>query len=205
MRFCLIGLLLGLAACASESPGIFRADGSAAYLGPKSAVVLRSEEVEVEDPHANQDHSSSAYAGAVTSAIVADSVSDNGAIVAIATLAGMGAGWMFGELSEETLPGHAYVLKDTESGEVYTVVQPKRGNDWLLPPGTEVLVIGESRTARVVPESEESWFWERPAEAPDPNAPPEIWREPLPPSEAPPSEAGPDAPGPSPEDFGPSP
>ncbi len=178
-RFCtIVLLLLGLAACASEPPGVFRADGSSAYLGPKEAVVLKSREVEVEDPYANQNHTGSAYTGAVFSTIVADAMSDDSAVVAAAMLAGMGVGWMIGEFSEETLPGHAYVVKDTESGEVYTVVQPTRGNDWLLPPGTEVLVIGESRTARVVPETDEAWFWERPD--PDPIAPAVVWREPEP-------------------------
>ncbi len=178
-RLCLIGVLvLGLAACASEPPGVFRSDGSSAYLGPKEAVVLESRVVEVEDPYANQNHTGAAYTGAVMSTIVADAMSDDGAIVAVAMLAGMGAGWMIGEFSEETLPGHAYVVKDTESGEVYTVVQPTRGNDWLLPPGTKVFVIGESRTARVVPETDESWFWE--SSAPDPIAPPVVWREPEP-------------------------
>ncbi len=171
-------LLLGLAACASEPPGVFRADGSAATLGPKAAVVLECREVEVEDPYANQNHTGAAYTGAVFSAIVADAMSDDGAIVAVAALAGLGAGWMFGEFSEETLPGHAYVVKDTASGEVYIVVQPTRGNDWLLPPGTEVFVIGESRTARVVPETDESWLWERPER--DLVEPPEVWREPEP-------------------------
>jgi hypothetical protein len=171
-------LVLGLAACASEPPGVFRADGSAATLGPKEAVVVESREVEVEDPYANQNHTGAAYTGAVFSTIVADAMSDDGAVVAVATLAGLGVGWMLGEFSEETLPGHAYVVKDTASGEVYIVVQPTRGNDWLLPPGTEVLVIGESRTARVVPEIDESWLWERPE--PDLAEPPEVWREPAP-------------------------
>ncbi len=178
-RSFLIGfLLLGLAACASEPPGLFRADGSAATLGPKEAVVLESRDVEVEDPYANQNHTGGAYTGAVFSAVVADALSDDGAVVAVAALAGLGAGWMIGELREETRPGHAYVVKDTASGEVYIVVQPKRGNDWLLPPGTEVFVIGESRTARVVPEIDESWLWERPE--PDLGAPPEVSREPEP-------------------------
>jgi hypothetical protein len=178
-RFCLIGFLtLGLAACASEPPGIFRADGSAATLGPKEAVVVESRDVEVEDPYANQNHTGGAYTGAVFSAIVADAMSNDGAVVAVAALAGLGVGWMFGEFSEETLPGHAYVVKDTASGEVYIVVQPTRGNDWLLPPGTEVLVIGESRTARVVPEIDESWLWER--SEPDLLGAPEVWREPAP-------------------------
>jgi hypothetical protein len=171
-------LVLGLAACASEPPGVFRADGSAATLGPKEAVVVESREVEVEDPYANQNHTGAAYTGAVFSTIVADAMSDDGAVVAVATLAGLGVGWMLGEFSEETLPGHAYVVKDTASGEVYIVVQPRRGNDWLLPPGTEVLVIGESRTARVVPEIDESWLWERPE--PDLVEPLEVWREPAP-------------------------
>jgi hypothetical protein len=171
-------LVLGLAACASEPPGVFRADGSAATLGPKEAVVVESREVEVEDPYANQNHTGAAYTGAVFSTIVADAMSDDGAVVAVATLAGLGVGWMLGEFSEETLPGHAYVVKDTASGEVYIVVQPTRGNDWLLPPGTEVLVIGESRTARVVPEIDESWLWERPE--PDLVEPLEVWREPAP-------------------------
>ena len=178
-RFCLIGVLvLGLAACASEPPGVFRADGSAATLGPRKAVVVESRDVEVEDPYANQNHIGGAYTGAVVSTIVADVASDDGAVVAVAALAGLGAGWMIGEFSEETLPGHAYVVKDTASGEVYIVVQPKRGNDWLLPPGTEVFVIGESRTARVVPETDESWFWERPE--PESIAPPVVWPEPRP-------------------------
>jgi len=181
-RFCLIGLVvLGLAACAAKQPGLTRAGvggGSAGTLGPKEAVVLESRDVEVEDPHANQNHIAGAYTGAVVSTIVADVASGNGAVVAVAALAGLGAGWMIGEFSEETLPGHAYVVKDTKSGEVYTVVQPTRGNDWLLPPGTEVFVIGESRNARVVPETDESWFWERPD--PEPIAPPVVWREPRP-------------------------
>ncbi len=178
-RFCLIGLLvLGLAACASEPPGLFRADGSAATLGPKAAVVVESRDVEVEDPYANQNHIGGAYTGAVFSTIVADAMSDDGAVVAVAALAGLGAGWMIGEFGEETRPGHAYVVKDKASGEVYTVVQPTRGNDWLLPPGTEVFVIGESRNARVVPETDETWLWERPE--PDLGAPPEVWREPAP-------------------------
>ena len=181
-------MLLGLAACASEPPGLYRSDGSAAYLGPREAVVLESREVGVEDPYANQNHTGAAYTGAVMSTIVADAMSNDGAVVAAAMLAGLGAGWMFGELSEETLPGHAYVVKDTASGEVYTVVQPLRGNDWLLPPGTEVFVIGESRTARVVPETDETWFWERPD--PEPIVPAVVWREPQPrPEESePPSE-----------------
>jgi hypothetical protein len=171
-------LLLGLAACATEPPGLVRADGSAATLGPTAAVVLESRDVEVEDPYANQNHIGAAYTGAVVSTIVADAMSNDGAVVAAAMLAGLGAGWMIGEFGEDTLPGHAYVVKDTASGEVYIVVQPKRGNDWLLPPGTEVFVIGESRAARVVPETDESWFWERPE--PEPIAPPVVWREPRP-------------------------
>ena len=100
-RFWLIGLLvLGLAACASEPPGLFRADGSAATLGPKAAVVVESRDVEVEDPYANQNHTGGAYTGAVFSAIVADAVSDDGAVVAVAALAGLGVGWMYGEFSE---------------------------------------------------------------------------------------------------------
>lgn len=182
-RFSVIGLvLLGLAACASEPPGLYRSDGSSAYLGPKAAVVLESREVEVEDPYANQDHTGSAYKGAVMSTIVANAMSDDGAVVAAAMIAGMGVGWMIGELSEESLPGHAYLVKDTESGETYTVVQPTRGNDWLLPPGTEVFVIGESRNARVVPETDESWLWERPKSDPiEPEAGGhmEVWREPV--------------------------
>jgi len=179
-------VLLGLAACASEQPGLTRAGdggGSAAYLGPKAAVVLESREVEVEDPHANQNHLGAAYTGGVLSAIVANAASNDGTVIVGALLAGLGAGWMIGELSEETLPGHAYVVKDTKNGEVYTVVQPTRGNDWLLPPGTEVFVIGQSRTARVVPETDESWFWERPD--PEPIAPPVVWREPEPRPEGP--------------------
>ena len=171
-------MVLGLAACATEPPGLFRADGSAATLGPKAAVVLESRDVEVEDPHANQNHIGGAYTGAVVSTIVADAMSDDGAVVAVAALAGLGAGGMIGEFIEDTLPGHAYVVKDTASGEVYPVVQPTRGNDWLLPPGTEVFVIGESRTARVVPETDESWFWERPD--PEQLVPPVVWREPRP-------------------------
>ena len=176
-------LALSLAACAAEAPGVFRADGSAAYLGPKSAVVLDSRQVEVEDPYGNQNHTAAAYGGAVLGNVVGDSVSNDGAIVALATLAGMGFGWMMGELSEESLPGHAYVVKDTASGDVYTVVQPMRVNDWLLPPGTEVVVVGESRAARVVPETDETWLWE--GSDPDPGepesgGPTEVWREPAP-------------------------
>ena len=166
LRPVLIGLaLLGLGACAAEQPGLQRAGeggGSAADFGPKSAVVLESREVQVEDPHANRNHLGAAYSGGVLSAVVANAMSGDGTVVVGALLAGTGAGWMVGELGEESLPGHAYVVQDAKSGEVYTVVQPTRGNDWLLPPGTEVFVIGESRTARVVPESDESWFWERP-------------------------------------------
>lgn len=138
--------------------------------------MLESREVQVEDPHADQNHLGAAYSGGVFSAAVANTMSGNGTVVLGALLAGMGAGWMVGELNEETLPGHAYVVQDSENGAVYTVVQPTRGNDWLLPPGTEVFVIGESRTARVVPETDESWLWARPA--PAPKAPPVIWREP---------------------------
>lgn len=178
-RFLVLGLLLyGLAACTAQQPGLTRADGSAADYGPKAAVVLESREVRVEDPHANRNHLGAAYTGGVLSAMVANSLSGDGTIVLGALLAGMGAGWMAGELGEESLPGHAYVVQDSESGEVYTVVQPTRGNDWLLPPGTDVFVIGESRTARVVPESDESWFWERPQ--PEAITPPVVWREPEP-------------------------
>jgi hypothetical protein len=139
-------------------------------------VVLESREIRVEDPHANRNHLGAAYTGGVISAIVANAASNDGTVIVGALLAGLGAGWMIGELSEASLPGHAYVVKDAKSGEVYTVVQPTPGNDWLLPPGTEVFVIGESRTARVVPEADESWFWERPE--PAPLAPPVVWREP---------------------------
>ena len=114
-------------------------------------MVLESREVQVEDPHANQNHLGAAYTGVVISAIVADAMTGDGTVVVGALLAG-------------------------KSGEVYTVIQPTRGNDWLLPPGTEVFVIGESRTARVVPETDESWFWERPE--PEPTVPPVVWREP---------------------------
>jgi len=171
-------LVLALAACAAEPPGLYRADGSAAYLGPKAAVVLESREAEVTDPYANQDHTGAAYGGAVLSTVVADAFSDDSAIVAVAALAGMGVGWMLGEWSEDTLPGHVYVVKDKASGEVYTVVQPMRADDWLLPPGTDVLVVGESRAARVVPVTEEPALWEEPA--PDVMRPPEAWQEPAP-------------------------
>ncbi len=176
--FLIAVLVLALAACAAETPGLYRADGSAAYLGPKAAVVLESREADVADPTANQDHTGTAYAGAVVSVVAADALSDDSAIVAVAALAGMGVGWMVGELSEETLPGHVYVVKDKASGDVYTVVQPTRADDWLLPPGTDVRVVGESRAARVVPVTVEPMLWEEPA--PDAVQPSEAWHEPAP-------------------------
>lgn len=175
--FLIAVLVLALAACAAETPGLYRADGSAAYLGPKAAVVLESREAEVTDPTANQDHSGAAYGGLVLSAVAADAFSDDGAIIAVAALAGMGVGWMVGELSEETLPGHVYVVKDKSSGDVFTVVQPTRADDWLLPPGTDVLVVGESRAARVVPVTKEPALWEEPT--PDAVQPSEAWHEPA--------------------------
>lgn len=192
MRVTVVILLL-LSACAAERPGLYRDDGSRAAVGPQEAVVVESRVVEVEDPAANEDNLAIAYNGAMLSAVVANAAADNGAITALALVAGLGAGWLAGELGDQSVPGHAYVVKDKLTGETFTVIQTAPPNDWLLPPGTSVLVVNQDRQARVIPDSlaapAPTIEWETPRLTPQPPAPsdgaaqdtddPGLWREPT--------------------------
>jgi hypothetical protein len=143
------------AACSTQRPGLYQTDGTAAVSGPRDAIVLESRQVEVADPDSNYENFSSAVSASASSALFADCLATGNAFTAAAALTGFTVGWAIEDLDDRSYPGHEYVIKDKQTGEVFTVVQVNTmPNAWLLPPGTNVRVVGPSSLARVVPDTE---------------------------------------------------
>lgn len=111
--------------------------------------------VDVADPGSNYENASSGLSASAASALFADCLATGDAFTAVAALTGFTVGWAVEDLDDRSYPGHAYVVKDRQTGEVFTVVQVNTTpNPWLLPPGTNVRVVGPSSLARIVPDTE---------------------------------------------------
>lgn len=158
LRLTVIGAaVLIVAACSAQRPGLYQADGTAAASGPRDAVVLESRQVEVADPDSNYENFSSAISASAASALFADCLATGDAVTAVAAFTGFTVGWAIEDLDDRSYPGHEYVVKDKQTGEVFTLVQVNTTpNAWLLPPGTDVTVVGPSSLARVVPDTDQA-------------------------------------------------
>jgi len=139
---------LTLSACTYESSETYRASQTGQKLRVEYAVVQSSREVRITEDTDIEKNWYGPVAGATIAGVAADVGGAQDAIVLGAAVVGLGLGYLIEEAAD-TRKGHEYVLRNSETGEEYSLVVSVQAGAEPLPPGTPVRIIGSGRQLRI--------------------------------------------------------
>lgn len=169
--FCVIGLSVGLAACANPSSGRYDAADVGRTIETSRGEVVSSRIVDISGDASFRGPVAGGIVGATASGIVVSSNSNDNRNTELALALGALVGAAAGYLAEEQFnnrEGIEYVL-DVEDGRTVKLVQNRENDELPLPDGTPVLIQVGGQYTRAIPAPEASGSdWVDPSSLPPP-------------------------------------